>query len=189
MESDVQLELKDGTGGSTPSPVSFVSPRFGVGSATADRIFRGVTAFFAALVLFLAVLVAWELYLSSRPALSKFGWHFLVTSDWDPVQEIFGSVPFVYGTLMSSLLAILMAGPLGLGMVVFLTELSPINLRGPVAFVVEILAAIPSVVYGFRGIFVLAPLMRAAVDPPPIKLIGPPFSPLPTPGYRCSPPG
>jgi phosphate transport system permease protein len=141
-----------------------------------------LTAFFAGLVLLLAVLVAWELYLSARPALAKFGWRFLVSSDWDPVQEIFGSVPFVYGTLASSLLALLVATPLGIGIALFLTELSPKRLREPVAFVVEILAAIPSVVYGLWGMFMLAPLMRVYVDPILMKWIGPPFFAPPSTG-------
>jgi phosphate transport system permease protein len=147
-----------------------------------DRVFKGVTALFAALVLVLAFFVAWELYLSARPAIAKFGWGFLVTHDWDPVREIFGSVPFVYGTLASSLLALLIAAPLGLGIALFLTELAPERLREPVAFVVEILAAIPSVVYGLWGMFVLAPLMRLYVDPFLAQWIGPPFFVVPSTG-------
>jgi len=167
-------------GGSSPAPV--IREAAASRGALGDRVFKGLTAFFAGLVLLLAVLVAWELYLSARPALAKFGWHFLVSSDWDPVQEIFGSVPFVYGTLASSLLALLVATPLGIGIALFLTELSPKRLREPVAFVVEILAAIPSVVYGLWGMFMLAPLMRVYVDPFLMKWIGPPFFAPPSTG-------
>jgi len=182
VEALESLKTKNGVGeGGKPSPASFLSDHQGV-AALGDKIFKLVTQLFAGLVLLLAVLVAWELWLSSRPALAKFGWSFLVTSDWDPVQEIFGSVPFVYGTLASSLLALLIATPLGLGISLFLTELAPMKLREPVAFVVEILAAIPSVVYGLWGMFVLAPLMRVYVDPVGMKLIGPPFFAPPSTG-------
>jgi phosphate transport system permease protein len=151
-------------------------------SSLGDRVFKGLTAMFAGLVLVLAIMVAWELYLSARPAIDKFGWGFLSSSEWDPVQEMFGSVPFVYGTLASSFLALLIATPLGLGIALFLTELSPRNLREPIGFLVEILAAIPSVVYGLWGIFVLAPVMRTQVDPFLAEWIGGPLFVPPTTG-------
>jgi len=99
------------------------------------------------------------------PAMRTFGAGFLVTSTWDPVQEEFGALPFIYGTLVSSLLALLIAVPLGLGAAIFLAELAPGWARAPVAFLIEILAAVPSVVYGLWGIFVLAPWLRAWVQP------------------------
>lgn len=173
--------IEGGTGeGSSPAPE--MRQAGSSQAALGDRIFRGMTAFFAGLVLVLAFLVAWELYLSARPAMAKFGWGFLTSSAWDPVKEVFGSVPFVYGTLASSLLALLIATPLGLGIALFLTELAPKRLREPVAFVVEILAAIPSVVYGLWGMFMLAPLMRMYVDPFLMKWIGPPFFAPPSTG-------
>jgi phosphate transport system permease protein len=118
-------------------------------------------------------MTAVTLFIAALPSLRVSGWTFLTSSDWDPVKGIFGSVPFVYGTLVSSLIALIIATPLGLGISLFLTELAPMKLRDPVAFVVEILAAIPSVVYGLWGIFLLAPFMRVHVDPLLIKFGNP----------------
>jgi phosphate transport system permease protein len=99
------------------------------------------------------------------PAITHFGLRFLFTTSWDPVQDEFGALPFIYGTLVSSLLALVIAVPLGLGAAIFLSELAPGWARSPVAFLIEILAAVPSVVYGLWGIFVLAPWLRAWVQP------------------------
>ncbi len=130
-----------------------------------DRLFKGMTIFFASMVLLLALVTAGSLFITSQASLKAFGWGFLTSSDWDPIKQVFGSVPFVYGTIVSSFLALLIATPLGLGISLFLTELAPQKLRDPVAFLVDTLAAIPSVVYGLWGMFVLAPLMRVHVDP------------------------
>ena len=104
------------------------------------------------------------------------GSRFLYTSTWDPVAERFGAVPFVFGTLVSSLLALLIAVPLGLGAAIYLAELAPRWMRSPMAFLVELVAAVPSVVYGLWGIFVLAPLLRTWVQPALGKTLG--FLPL-----------
>jgi phosphate transport system permease protein len=146
-----------------------------VGNGLGDRLFHAFTAFFAFLILFLALLTAFSLWKASLPSIHVSGWKFFFSSDWNPVSEVFGAVPFVYGTLVSSFLALLIATPFGLGIALFLTELAPQRLREPVAFVVEILAAIPSVVYGLWGIFLLAPFMRVHVDPFLIKFLGDPF--------------
>jgi phosphate transport system permease protein len=114
--------------------------------------------------------------ITAWPAIRAFGLRFLVTSTWDPVQEEFGALPFVYGTLVSSLLALLIAVPLGLGAAIFLSELAPAWARAPIAFLIEILAAIPSVVYGLWGIFVLAPWLRVWVEPALGRTLG--FLPL-----------
>jgi phosphate transport system permease protein len=115
----------------------------------------------ALILIILAVLVvdAW-------PALRRFGPSFVWTSTWDPVAGIFGAAPMIFGTLASSLLALLIAVPLALSTAIFLTEFSPRWLRQPVAFTIELLAAIPSVVYGMWGIFVLIPFLRSYVVPP-----------------------
>jgi phosphate transport system permease protein len=137
----------------------------GRSSVWGDRIFtwlmRAVGAGFVVLVAAVAVALVAE----SLPAIRRFGWSFVVGTDWDPVAESFGALPFIYGTLVSSLLALVIAVPLGVGAAIFLAELSPFALRGPVAFFIELLAAIPSVVYGLWGIFVLAPLLRGYVQP------------------------
>jgi len=153
-----------------------------VPSFVADAAFRATTAVFAGSVVVLALVVAWQLWLSGRPAFAEFGWNFLVSSDWDPVNDQFGAWPFIYGTLASSAIALLIATPLGLGIAIFLTELSPQRLRAPVAFAVEILASIPSVVYGLWGIFALAPLLREKVYPFFIEHLGKPFFTTPSTG-------
>jgi phosphate transport system permease protein len=113
-----------------------------------------------------------ELLLRAGPSLKRFGWTFLWTSTWDPVAEIYGAAPMIFGTLASSFLALVIAVPLALGVSIFLTEFAPRPLRQPVAFLVELLAAIPSVVYGLWGIFVLIPFLRTAVVPPLKAVLG-----------------
>ena len=130
-----------------------------------DRVFRVVLRLAAGALFVLVLALGAEMLRASWPAIQRFGWRFLVTSVWDPVAEQFGALPFVYGTLVSSLLAMLIAVPLGLGTAIYLAELAPQWVRPPVAFLVELLAAVPSIVYGLWGIFVLAPLLRTWVQP------------------------
>jgi phosphate transport system permease protein len=113
-----------------------------------------------------------ELVTSAWPSLARFRWAFLWTSTWDPVAEIYGAAPMIFGTLVSSFLALLLAVPLALGVAIFLTEFAPKWMRQPVAFLVELLAAIPSVVYGLWGIFVLIPFLREQVAPPLKAVLG-----------------
>jgi phosphate transport system permease protein len=124
-----------------------------------------LTALALALPLLLVTLLA-QLVAGAWPSLRRFGLPFLWTSVWDPVAGVFGAAPMIFGTLASSLLALLIAVPLALGVAVYLTEFAPKWVRQPVAFLVELLAAIPSVVYGLWGIFVLIPFLRAYVVPP-----------------------
>jgi phosphate transport system permease protein len=124
-----------------------------------------LTAFALALPL-LIVIILGVLFVNAWPALKRFGPSFLWTSTWDPVGEVYGAAPMIFGTLASSLLALIIAVPLALSVAIFLTEFSPRWLRQPVAFLVELLAAIPSVVYGMWGIFVLIPFLRSYVVPP-----------------------
>lgn len=131
----------------------------------ADMATHGLTLLSGGLIVVVLVLIAFELVRLSLPALRQFGMGFLTGSVWDPVEEKFAILPFFYGTMISSLIALLIAVPLGLGTAIFLTEVAPLRLRAPVAFVVDMLAAIPSVVYGLWGIFVLAPFMSAHVGP------------------------
>jgi phosphate transport system permease protein len=112
------------------------------------------------------------LFVSALPALKRFGPSFLWTSTWDPVADIYGAAPMIFGTLASSLIALLLAVPLAVSVAIFLTEFSPRWLRQPVAFLVEMLAAIPSVVYGVWGIFVLIPFLRSYVVPPLKSVLG-----------------
>ena len=102
----------------------------------------------------------WMMIDNSLPTISKFGFSFLTGTDWKPSESIFGALPFIYGTIISSLIALIIAVPISLGVAIFLVEQAPKKLAVPIAFMVELLAAIPSVVYGLWGIFVLAPFIR-----------------------------
>ena len=130
-----------------------------------DRAFKVTTAGFAILIIVTIVAMALEMLTSSKLSLREFGWRFLTSTDWNPVAGTFGALPFIYGTVVSSLLALALAVPVSIGVAMFLSEMAPPQLRGPLAFAVELLAAVPSVVYGLWGIFALAPLMRDHVEP------------------------
>ena len=135
------------------------------GTATGDRIFRTLLTLAALAIPTLLGFLVYELWKGSQPAIGKFGFDFLATSTWDPVADKFGALPLIFGTLLSSLIALVIAVPLSVGVAIFLTEFAPGPLRRPVAFVVELLAAIPSVVYGLWGIFFLIPLLRTTLFP------------------------
>ena len=125
-----------------------------------DRLFRLGTGFFALLVVLLVAGIAFELWRHSRLSIARSGFAFWSGRTWDPVSGEFGALPFIWGTLYSSLLALLISTPIALGIAVFLSELSPRSLRTPLAFLTELLAAIPSIVYGLWGVFVLVPIVR-----------------------------
>ena len=147
-----------------------------LGSNLADLLFKYFTALFAAGVLVLIILMGYEMYRGAELSLQKFGWGFLFESTWDPVQDTFGAWPFVYGTLFSSFLALFIAIPLSIGIAIFLSEMSPGWLERPLSFLVELLAGIPSIVYGLWGIFVLVPWIRQTLEPFLSKYLG--FLPL-----------
>src|SRR6202166_1878424 len=130
-----------------------------------DRIFQFVMLLCGLAVLATLGLIVYQLVLRSGPSCHAFGFKFFAGHDWDPVNEQFGAVPFIYGTLVSSFLALLIAVPLAIGVAVFTTEMCPPRLRGPLSFFVELLAAIPSVVYGLWAIFVLVPILSNYVQP------------------------
>ncbi len=132
---------------------------------SADRWFQLLLALMAAAVPLIVGVILVALLTTAWPAIQRFGLTFFMTSTWDPVAREFGVLPFVYGTLVSSALALLIAVPLGLGVAIFLAELAPGWLRVPVGFLVELLAAIPSVVFGLWGIFVLVPWVRTTLTP------------------------
>ncbi len=130
-----------------------------------DRVFRVVLTLAAVAIPVLLGVLVHELWAGARLAIERFGAGFITSSSWDPVAEQFGALPLVFGTLLSSFLALLIAVPLSMGVAIFLTEFAPMRIRQPVAFVIGLLAAIPSVVYGLWGIFVLIPLLRNTVFP------------------------
>jgi phosphate transport system permease protein len=121
-----------------------------------------ITFMAAASILLITALLVYELYLNSSLSRSKFGWSFLVTSTWDPVADQFGALPFIYGTVVTSVLALLIGIPLGVGAAIFLAELAPANISDALTFLIELLAAVPSVIFGLLGIFVLVPILRLA---------------------------
>jgi phosphate transport system permease protein len=130
-----------------------------------DRLFKYAMVACGMAVLGLLALIIFELVLRSDLSWHAFGFKFFSASEWDPVQEHFGAFPFIYGTLVSSLLALIIAVPLSIGVAVFTTEMCPPFLRGPLSFFVELLAAIPSVIYGLWAFFVLVPLLSDRVEP------------------------
>lgn len=130
-----------------------------------DSIFKWFTFLMAMSVIALIFLVGYELFKSSRLSIAKFGWRFLVSSDWDPVAEQFGALPFIFGTLVSSLIALIIAVPLSIGTALYLTELAPVWVRAPLAFLVQLLSAVPSVILGLWGIFVMVPWLRENLFP------------------------
>ncbi|MBI2917551.1 MAG: phosphate ABC transporter permease subunit PstC [Chloroflexi bacterium] len=124
-----------------------------------DRLFQGTTLLAALSLLGLLLAMAAYLFYVAWPSIARFGVRFLTGSTWDPVKEVFGALPAIYGTLLTSALAMLVAVPVSLGVAIFLAELSPRWLRAPASFLVEMLAAIPSVVLGLWGLFVMAPVL------------------------------
>ena len=135
------------------------------GGEIGDGIFKFVMLLCGLAVLGTLILIVYQLVLRSGPSWHAFGFKFFAGHDWDPVNEQFGAMPFIYGTLVSSFLALLIAVPLSIGVAVFTTEMCPAALRNPLSFFVELLAAIPSVVYGLWAIFVLVPILSHYVEP------------------------
>jgi len=146
------------------------SSRFG------DRAFKWLTLLMALSVFALIVLIGYELADGSRLALHKFGWHFLAGTDWDPVNEVFGALPFIFGTIVSSAIGLIIAVPISIATAVYLTELAPLWLRQPLTMFIELLAAVPSVILGLWGIFVMVPWLREYLFPCLQKTFG--FLPL-----------
>jgi phosphate transport system permease protein len=130
-----------------------------------DLIFRYLTTFFALSVLALLALMLVEMAGQSLPSIKKFGWQFITTGDWDAVAGSFGALPYLYGSVVSSVLALALATPLSIGAALFITEICPKRWGGIVAPLIELLAAIPSVIYGLWGVLVMAPWLQSTVEP------------------------
>ncbi|HEY8715692.1 MAG TPA: phosphate ABC transporter permease subunit PstC, partial [Candidatus Acidoferrum sp.] len=141
-----------------------------------DEIARLITFLFAASVVLITVLLVYELWRESYLPRHKFGFAFFRTSVWDPVFDHFGALPFIYGTLITSLVALLIAVPLGIGAAIFLAELAPARVSDTLQFLIDLLAAVPSVIYGLLGVFVLIPMMRQYIQPALKSTLG--FLPL-----------
>lgn len=127
---------------------------------TGDKIFRTILLIAASCIPLIVAAILFMMVQNSMPTIQRYGIGFLTGDDWRPAQESFGALPFIYGTVVSSLIALLLAVPLSLGIAIFLVEQAPKQVAKPISFMVELLAAIPSVVYGLWGIFVLAPFIR-----------------------------
>jgi phosphate transport system permease protein len=130
-----------------------------------DEVARLITLVFASSILLVTVGLVYELWVTSALARHKFGFGFLTSSMWNPVSGQFGALPFIYGTVVTSAIALLIAVPLGVGAAIFLSELAPARLSSAFTFFIELLAAVPSVIYGLLAMFALVPLMRDYVDP------------------------
>ena len=137
-----------------------------------DEIARLITFLFAASVVLLTVLLVYQLWINSTLPRHKFGFHFFVTSVWDPILDEFGALPFIYGTVITSAVALLIAVPLGIGAAIFLAELAPPRISDTLQFFIDLLAAVPSVIYGLLGVFIIVPLMRTVIAPVFIKTLG-----------------
>jgi phosphate transport system permease protein len=151
--------------GAVGDPARVIPRRSSRGSRIADLGFHGLVWLCSAAVLAIVGFILIQLIDGSKLSLQQFGWKFFTGSDWDPVNGNFGAVPFIYGTLVSSLVALVIAVPLSMGVAVFITEMCPRSLRGILSYLTELLAAIPSVIYGLWGVFVLIPLLRVYVEP------------------------
>jgi phosphate transport system permease protein len=153
--------------------VAVINPRHAAGQRLRERMFRGATLTAALLVLLLLGGVGAALLVGAWPALAHFKLAFLTREVWNPVTEQFGALAAIYGTLITSVLALLLAIPVSFGIAVFLTELAPVWLKRPVGVAIELLAAVPSIIYGIWGLFVLAPILQRAVQPWLIAWLGP----------------
>lgn len=141
-----------------------------------DALFKGAAYFFALSVIVLMALIFVVLFKESWLSIKTFGFKFLYSSDWDPVAGAFGALPAVYGTIVSSMIAIIIAVPISIGIAIFLTEMAPKGLRGPIGVSIELLASIPSIIYGMWGLFVFAPVLSEYVEPFMLEYLG--FIPL-----------
>jgi phosphate transport system permease protein len=143
---------------------------------TGDEIAHLITLVFAAGILLITSLLVFELWRTSYLSRTKFGWMFFWTRTWDPIFDNFGAAPFIYGTLVTSAVALVIAVPLGLASAIFLSELAPRKVSDIISFLIDLLAAVPSVIYGLLGIFIVVPLMRSTLGPAIKSILG--FTPL-----------
>jgi phosphate transport system permease protein len=150
-----------------PKPATVTKRHFG-----GDQVAHLVTLIFAASIILVTVVIVWQLWIHSSPAKGKFGFSFLTSKLWNPVTDQFGAWPFIYGTLVTSFLALLIAVPLGVGAAIYLSELARPKLSNTLTFLVELLAAVPSVIYGLLAIFTLVPLVRDYIGPGIQKVLG-----------------
>jgi len=137
-----------------------------------DEVAHVLTLTFAAGILLLTSMLVYELWVNSHLSRAKFGWLFFWTRTWDPIFDNFGAAPFIYGTLVTAVVSLVIAVPLGLAAAIFLSELAPRRISDTISFLIDLLAAVPSVIYGLLGIFIVVPLMRTTIGPILIGTLG-----------------
>ncbi|MFC5648860.1 phosphate ABC transporter permease subunit PstC [Paenibacillus solisilvae] len=157
-----------------PLPTSMVKSRMkrAISQRLFDTGFKWTTFMFAAVIFLLFLWIIIALALESHLSIQKFGLHFIIGTEWNPVKGEFGALPFIYGTVISSLIAIIIAAPISIGVALFITEMAPEWLKRPVGFMIELLAAIPSILFGLWGLFVMVPFIRDWFQIPVSKLLG-----------------
>jgi len=153
--------------------VAAIEPRHAAGQRLRERVFRGATLAAAIVVLTLLGGVVFTLLKGAWPAFTRFGFHFLTSEVWNPVTDKYGALAPIYGTLVTSFIAMLFALPISIGIAIFLTELAPSWLKRPVGVAIELLAAVPSIIFGIWGLFVLSPILQRHVQPVLIEFLGP----------------
>lgn len=162
---------------STSTTIKGASPIAGSRSFLAklregDEIARLLTFLFAATVVLITILVVWELWVNSALPRHKFGLHFFITETWDPIVDDFGALPFIYGTVVTSAVSLFIAIPFGIGAAIFLAELAPPRISDTLQFFIDLLAAVPSVIYGLLGVFIIVPVVRTVIYPALNKPLG-----------------
>ena len=148
----------------TESPARMKGPKFIRRSGYTDSIFSNLTLFFSIFMVVILVALVFILTRDAMPAINKFGFSFITNTMWNPVTDVFGALPSIYGTLVTSLIGLLIAIPISFGAAIFLVELAPNWLKGPASFIIEMLAAIPSVIIGLWGLYVLVPVVRQPIE-------------------------
>jgi phosphate transport system permease protein len=148
-----------------PAPAATSANSFWRRFVTGDAVARLTTLFFAALILLITLLLVYQLFTHSTLASHKFGLGFFTSQAWDHNGDVYGALPFIYGTSVTAFIALLISVPLGVGAAIFLSELAPPNWSGPLTFLIELLAAVPSVIYGLLAVFTLVPVMRTVIEP------------------------
>ncbi|MCJ7688742.1 MAG: phosphate ABC transporter permease subunit PstC, partial [Clostridiaceae bacterium] len=137
-----------------------------------DKLFKNVTLFFAVIIVALMVWMVIALIIQSKLSIEKFGFSFITSTNWDPVNDEFGALPFIYGTIMSSIIAVVIATPISIGIGLFLTQISNKWMKTIIGFMVQILASIPSILYGLWGLFIFVPFIRDYFQKPVSSVLG-----------------
>lgn len=161
------MNMNKGLKAESIAPVSkeLIRKEIKAGKKISDIFFENITLIFAFMIIILVGYIIYVMFIDSKASRDAFGFGFIFSENWDSVKDSYGALTFIYGTLVSSIIALAISLPVSIGVAVFLSELAPQVVRNTISFLIEILAAIPSIIYGFWGIFVLAPFMRNTIQP------------------------